>query len=303
MENELTIGIDLGGTNIKGVLVEGEGNILYETSVETQDDPEDKDGIRWKSNVKGVVESLMEKSNYKALIAGFSAPGLANETNTCISYLPNRLPGLEGFVWKDYLGIETYVINDAHAHLIAESRFGVGQGYKNAVLLTLGTGVGGGVLIDGRLYQGEVGRAGHLGHLSISLEQETSIVGTPGSLENSIGECTIEKRSFGRFHSTEDLVKAYEEGDPFASWVWLKSVEHLARAIVSVVNAFSPKLIILGGGITQAGESILDPLNSFLDVYEWRPGEQRTQIKLTSAGKNTGALGAAEFAKIKTKEK
>ena len=302
MANKLTIGIDLGGTNIKGILLDEDNNILEEAAAETQDDPKDREGDVWKSNVKSVVDELIKKSNGKAALAGFSAPGLANKDNTCISYLPNRLLGLEDFHWGDYLGVETFVLNDAHSHLIAESQVGVGKGYKNVVLLTLGTGVGGGILINGRLYQGELGRAGHLGHLSVNQKEDTSIVGSPGSLEDSIGECTIEQRTYGKFRSTEALVNAFRAGDTFATWVWLKSVEHLARGMVSLINAFSPQLFILAGGITQAGDALLRPLKDLLDVYEWRPGGYATELKVAATGTNTGALGAAIFARIRKSE-
>jgi glucokinase len=217
--------------------------------------------------------------------------------------MPSRLQGLENFNWSQYLGIETYVLNDAHSHLVAESKIGVGVGYKNIVLLTLGTGVGGGILINGRLYQGEIGRAGHLGHTSLNQKENTSIAGTPGSLEESIGEYSLEARSFGKFHSTKDLVKAYKNGDTFATWVWLRSVEHLARGMVSTINAFSPQLFILTGGISRAGDALLEPLKSFLDVYEWRPGGFSVDIKLASEGSRyTGALGAALFSIIRKEE-
>ena len=303
MDEEVTIGIDIGGTNIKGVLINEKGTILEEVTTKTEDDPEDSVGILWKGHVLKTVSYLRERSSNEVKLAGLSAPGLANQDNSCISYMPERLHGLEDFNWSQFLGLETFVLNDAHAYLIAESKIGVGQGYKNIVLFTLGTGVGGGILINGELYQGEKGRAGHLGHISLNQKENTSIVGTPGSLENSIGECTLEERSFGKYHSTKDLVKAYQDGDNFATWVWLRSLEHLARGIVSAINSFSPQLVILGGGITRAGAALLDPLKDFLEVYEWKPGGFSVDIKLASEGsKYNGAIGAALFSIIRKEE-
>ena len=302
-DEQLTIGIDLGGTNIKAILVNRHGDILHEAGAETRDNPRDPDGSHWKKSIKEIVTNFLDKAPGSVSLAGVSAPGLANRENTGIAYLPNRLIGLEHFHWGEYLGLKTYVLNDAHAHLIAESRFGVGAGFQNIVLLTLGTGVGGGILIEGKLYQGEKGRAGHLGHTSISEDEGTSIVGTPGSLENAIGECTIEQRTYGRYMSTRELVEAYRRGETFASWVWIHSIQELARAMVSLINAFSPQLFILGGGITQAGDALLKPLNDFMDVYEWRPGGYKTPIKLAALGQYTGALGAAVFARISEKGK
>ena len=91
--------------------------------------------------------------------------------------------GIENFTWKDFLGLETYVLNDAHAALVAESKLGAGKGCENIILLTLGTGVGGGAIVGGKLLQGKKSRAGHFGHISVNQHHGLSVVGSPGSLE------------------------------------------------------------------------------------------------------------------------
>lgn len=303
---ETAIGIDLGGTWIKGVLMNSDtGEIVKQLYHPTNDDKGPSDAqpitVHWQQAVKETVDDLRQHAEalpggsiVKAV--GLSAPGLPNATNQCIAFMPGRLPGLENFYWGPFLNEPVHVINDAHAALMAESRFGVAKGHKNVIMLTLGTGVGGGILIDGKLYQGNYQKAGHLGHITVNTESDLSITGQPGSLENAMGNATIEKRSLGRFRSTYQLLEAYKQGDYFAQWVWLTSVRHLAIGICALTNAFSPDLVVLGGGITQAEDDLLLPLATFMDLHEWRPGSQATPIKLAYFGDMAGAIGAASFA-------
>ncbi len=284
MQNELALGIDLGGTNIKAVLLNGKLEIIEEVSLPTVLG-EEEGGNRWKRDIRELVNNFRGKTSSAIKVVGIAAPGLTNSQNTSIVHLPNKLLGLENFIWEDFLGIKTFVLNDAHAALVAESKLGAGKGFQDIVLLTLGTGVGGGVIIDGKLLQGHKGRAGHFGHFSVNQNEEQSIANMPGSLENAIGECSLHRRTYGRFHSTKEVVDAHRQGDNFASWVWLNSVQQLARGIASLINAFSPEVVILGGGITKAGEALMQPLKDFLEVYEWRPGGFQTPIKLGSAVK------------------
>lgn len=287
------IGIDLGGTNIKGVLVDESGGVQKQHYIPTHDDPE---GL-WRENVREMARYF--QSFWQGHIAGvgLSAPGLPDEANSCIAYLPNRLPGLVNFKWSDYLGLPTRVINDAHSALMAETTFGVARGHKNVVLVTLGTGVGGGLFINGELYQGLSQMAGHIGHITVNAhDDECSIVGAPGSLEYAIGNYSIERRSRGRYTSTWELVEAYRKGEPFASHVWLSSVKALAVALNSLINTFSPDCIVLAGGITLADDALFEPIRAFLEVYEWRPGGKTTPILQAHFGDMAGAIGAAGFA-------
>jgi len=166
-------------------------------------------------------------------------------------------------------------------------------------MLTLGTGVGGAILIDGKPYQGAFSKAGHIGHMAINDGGDPDVTGMPGSLEECIGNCTIEKRSRGKFTSTHALLDAFRVGDNFAKEVWLKSVRHLAIGLASVSNILSPEVIVLGGGITQAGDDLFQPLGEFMDQYEWQPGGNKTTIVKAAYGDMAGAIGAACFAMSK----
>lgn len=289
---KVAIGIDLGGTNVKGILMREDGKILKQHYIPTKDDAEGK----WRENVLEMVNFLKDFHQKPIDVIGLSAPGLANADNTCIAHLPNRLLGLENFIWEEYFGTKTLVLNDAHAALMAEAKFGIMEGYKHAVLLTLGTGVGGGIMINGQLYQGLSQMAGHLGHISLNAnDDELSILGMAGSLEYAIGNCSIERRSMGRFQSTHELVNAYSRGDSFATWLWLDSVRKLAIAIASLINALSPEIIVLAGGITTAGDALFQPLHEFIELFEFRPKGKTTLIKQAKFADLSGAIGAAAF--------
>ena len=285
------IGIDLGGTRIKGVSIDTGGNILEQLYADTNDG----DDATWKLGVADVVQQLFEsiKSNHAI---GISAPGLPNNTNTAIAYMPGRMQGLENLVWKDYLKHPAYVINDAVAALMAEATFGSAQGMKHVVMITLGTGVGGAILIDGKPYQGMFNKAGHIGHMVIDYEGDRDVTGMPGSLEECIGNCTVEKRSDGKFTNTKELLDAYRNGDALAKDVWLKSVRQLAIGLASVTNILSPERIVLGGGITDADADLFDPLHEYMEQYEWRAGGNRVMIVKATFGDMAGAMGAACFA-------
>ena len=293
-----SIGIDLGCTNIKGVLIDDAGNILAQRRQETNE----QDDQHWKGSVASMIEELKHESSSVVNSIGLSAPGLANTDNTSIAFMPGRLPGLENFNWSEFTSQRIFVLNDAHAALMAESTFGAAKGMQHAVLLTLGTGVGGGILINGQLYQGLSQMAGHLGHITVDADNPNmDVTNMPGSIEDAIGNLSISKRSMGKFNTTFELVEAYKRGESFASWLWLSSVRKLAITMASAINVLSPEAVIIGGGISLAADDLIKPLQDFLDLYEWRPGGKRTLVKLAQFSDLAGAIGAAGFALTKSK--
>ncbi|HET9487547.1 MAG TPA: ROK family protein, partial [Chryseosolibacter sp.] len=179
---------------------------------------------------------------------------------------------------------------------------GAGKGMQHILLLTLGSGVGGGILINGQLYQGLSQMAGHFGHTTVdSGTHARDVTNMPGSIEDAIGNITIHQRSYGRYDNTFDLIEAYRRGETFATWLWLDSVRKLAISIASSINLISPEVVIIGGGISQAEDALMKPLQNFLDLYEWRPGGKHTPLKPAQFSDMAGAIGAAAFALSKTK--
>ena len=284
------IGIDLGGTRIKGVLIDEEGILLHEAMLDTKEENQ-----QWKVDVKNIYEELVSKSTH-SLAVGLSAPGIPNKTNTAIEFLPDRLQGIEKFVWKEHLSAPTWVMNDAIAALSAEAAFGSAKDVDHAVLITIGTGVGGAILIDKKIYQGAFQKAGHIGHLSVDMEGDPDICGMPGSLEEAIGNYSIAKRSNGKFGDTLEVLKAIEKNDRDAQKIWEKSIKALAVSIASLSNILSPEKVILAGGITKAGNNLMEPLLKYMDQFEWRAGGNQLKIELATFSDKAGAIGAAAYA-------
>jgi glucokinase len=286
------IGIDIGVTNVKAVCVTPGGQILNRDSVATH-----AENPLWPNSIRQLLESV-ERERGSAIAVGIAVPGLAAPDSSNISWMQGRLDAVQGLNWTDFLGRQKQapVLNDAQAALLGEVWLGVAKGATNVTLLTLGTGVGGALMVDGHLLKGNIGRAGHLGHISLDPDGVRDIVNTPGSLEDAVGNCTINQRSGGRFATTHDLIAAYESGDAEAGRIWLRSVQALAAGIASLINIADPQVVIIGGGIAAAGKSLFDPLRWKLEEFEWRPQGQTVQIVPAALGEYAGAIGAARNA-------
>jgi glucokinase len=285
------VGIDIGGTNIQAVAVTLGGRLLADVCTPTGDNGNKS----WIDNVKSAKEQVCQPFKTRPAWIGIAAPGLAARDQRSIRCMPGRLRGLEGLVWQKVFKTAhpLPVLNDAHAALMGEVWRGAARGTRNAILLTLGTGVGGAALVDGRLLRGHIGRAGHFGHISLDPSGSPDIARTPGSLEDAIGECTIRKRTRGRFSSTQELVAASKKNDSHACGVWLKSMQALAAGIASLINVLDPEIVVIGGGISQAGPALFRPAKEHLARFEWRSGGARARIVPGKLGDRAGAYGAA----------
>ena len=287
---DYVLGVDLGGSSIKAVTVTPEGRRIADANVPFVD--RDRE---WAHKLRELVGDFARRHGAPARAIGIAAPGLAGRGGRCIAHLPGRLVGIEGLDWTDWLGVArpVPVLNDAHAALLGEVWLGAARGLQNVFMLTLGTGVGGAAVVDGRLLKGHLGRAGHLGHTVLDFLGPLDDVGTPGSLEHEIGNKNVRERSGGRFATTKDLVMAHQAGDPAATQVWERSLRALAAGIGSLVNALDPEAVILGGGVADAGETLFAPLRQELARVEWRPGGSAVRLLHAELGGLAGAYGSA----------
>ena len=288
------IGIDLGGSSVKAVSATPAGETLSRHNL----DFDSNKRMAWAEKISALVQQISQERGALPGCIGLSAPGLAAADGRSIACMPERLQGLEGLDWTEYLGASRTVpvLNDGHAALLGEAWVGAARGFQNVILLTLGTGVGGAAMVDGRLLRGHIGRAGHLGHLSLDPDGPPDCTSTPGSIETAIGNCTIQERSRGRFQATHDLIAAHWNGDAEATAIWLKSVKALAATVCSFINILDPEAVIIGGGIARAGKVLFEPLEKFLEPMEWRPGGHRAKILPAQLGEFAGAFGAASNA-------
>ncbi len=289
------VGIDLGGTQIKAAAFTPAGDVLHRETHPTRDGERVEGVPAWAETIRGLLEAWTTRLGAPAVRVGLAAPGLPARDLRSILSMPLRMDGLEGFDWGVFLaradGVP--VVNDAHAALLGEAWQGAARGRTDAVLLTLGTGVGGAILADGRLLRGAIGRAGHLGHISLDPRGPVGILRTPGAIEELFGECSLAARTGGRFQTTRALLAAVDSGDAEAAAVWTRSVRALACAIASYINILDPEVVILGGGITESGDQLWRPLERELDQVEWRPGGHRVPVVRAELGGWAGTYGAA----------
>lgn len=288
---DYAVGFDLGGTNIKAVAVASDGTLLEHSTCPT----EDNESASWAERVRRQLIALEEARGRRARWIGVAAPGLVAPDGRSIARVSSRLYRLQGLDWTKHLQAEHQipVLNDAQAALLGEVWQGAARGCRHVVLITLGTGVGGAILSDGRLMKGRSGRAGDLGHVALNIDGQPDGACIPGSLEDAIGNSTLRRRSDGRFSSTRRLVEAHLTGDVEASYIWLRSIYQLACAVASFINIFDPEIVIVGGGIAAAGDALFEPLTRFLEQLEWQPHNAPVPVAPARLGGLAGALGAA----------
>ena len=282
------LGIDIGGTNIKLVRVSLEGKIFSRESVRTFAEQED-----WPQRVRervGLIETEYKSAPEAIAIA---APGIPAPDGQSIWWMQGRLAEIEGLDWTKFLQRRSTVrvFNDAQAALTGEVWQGAAKGCRNVVLLTLGTGVGGAAMVDGRVLRGHLGRAGHLGHICLDVHGRPDLVGTPGSLEEAVGECGVAHRSGGRYKSVYEFLMG--KSDPDATRAREEYIRALACGITSLVNVLDPEIVVIGGGVVHAGAWLFDALRAELEKVEWRPHGRTVRIVPAKTGEYAGALGAA----------
>ncbi|MBI4664528.1 MAG: ROK family protein [Verrucomicrobia bacterium] len=285
------LGIDLGGSSVKAVAVTPSGRALARFN-----EPFDpKRRMDFAETIRRLVRRVGAERGQPAQRIGLSAPGLAAKDGRSIAFMPGRLRGLVGLIWSEFLRTPSAipVLNDAHAALLGEVWQGAARRCENVIMITLGTGVGGAAMVDGRLLQGRSGKAGHLGHTCLDLDGPPDVCHMPGSLEMAIGNCSIRERSAGRFETTHDLIAAHVAGDEEATRVWLKSVKALASAIGSFSNILDPEIAVIGGGIARAGAALFEPLVRSVREVEWKTNPSGIKIVPAELGEFAGAFGAA----------
>ena len=294
---DYAIGIDLGGSSVKAVAITTQGEILQRAN----QDFDVGEHFNWAETIKEVFDRLQKEQGTAASCFGLAAPGLASRDHLCIAFMRGRLHGPEELNWTEYLGAKRKVpvLNDAHAALLGEAWLGAAKGMTDIIMLTLGTGVGGAAIVDGHLLQGQIGRAGHLGHNCLNMDAPVDVTGIPGSIEYFIGNYNVQERTYGRFPTTHALVDAFSRGDPYAAQIWMNSIRALAATISTYVNVLDPEAVIIGGGVARAGKALFDPLEQALRPIEWKPGGHQVKLIPAQLGEFAGAIGSARNALMK----
>jgi len=283
------LGIDLGGSSVKTVVVTPGGETLARFNESF--DPNRR--LHFAETIRRLLDRVTKEQGCAPARIGFSAPGLAAKDGRSIAFMPGRLEGLVDLDWTNFLDATrtVNVLNDAHAALLGEVWLGAAKGLTNVIMLTLGTGVGGAAMVDGRLLRGHSGKAGHLGHVSLDMNGPKDVCDMPGSLEFQIGNYSIGERGSGRFVTTHDLIAAVRAGDSFAREVWDRSLRALAVAIGGFTNVLDPEAVIIGGGIARAGDDLFKPLEVLVPEFEWQVCGRRVTLLPAQLGEFAGAYG------------
>ena len=265
--NPLAIGVDIGGTAIKAALVGIDGDLrqsFHEPSPRTA------------SALRDFVHSVLRSVKLPVEGVGIGCKGIIDSGSSRVKSLPGDLRFLEGQLLSDVVDAGNLPIaaeNDARTALIAEVLWGAARGRRNVVMLTLGTGVGGAVLVGGTLLSGAGGAAGHLGHVTVDPRGGLCVCGNYGCLETYFSARAIESDYLAHVHraaptklsvsqsgqppSTEAIFRAANDGDPCARYVVDRALEYLGATMVSFLHTFDPEIFILGGNIAAAGPSLI----------------------------------------------
>lgn len=298
------LGIDIGGSSAKVTLLDDAASVSLRSLVtlaDRADDPDANRAVRVDVIAQAIAAAAAESGVAPASVT-VATPGIVDAAHRKVVSLPGKLAGLEGVDWTEALAAHDprhatpiTVLNDGHAALLGEARLGAARGARDVAMLTLGTGVGGGVMIDGRLLEGRHRRAGHLGHISLDPYGPPSVFPTPGSLEWHVGDAYAAARTDGRYASNEAIFTGVRRGEAAAVGAWSRMMRALAVGIASIVNAFDCERVVLGGGLLAAGSLVLEPLERELDEVEWRPDGIRVEVVPATLGRFAGSVGAAVY--------
>ena len=310
---EFCIGIDLGGTFIKVALLDAALTVRARRQVET---PAECGAEGVIEAMAGAAEELLHHraaSSGRVLGVGVGSPGPLDLDAGVVIGMPN-IPGFQNVPLRDRLAerlsLPAVLENDANAAALGEYRAGSGQGLRHMVLLTLGTGVGSGIVIDGRLVHGAHGMGAEIGHLIVEPGGEPCGCGQRGCLERYASATYLadyarrlieqegrpsslrELLAAGGEITSKDVAEARRAGDALAVEVWDRAVYHLAVGCVSICRVLDPEMIVLGGGLAKAGEELLGPLRAHFERLHWKLAEPKTTLALASLGNDAGVIGA-----------
>lgn len=306
------IGVDVGGTKIAAGVVTPEGEILNEVRYPSA-------GLRERL-LSSIARAITEvKDGFEVGGVCLAVPGFVMTTENKVVFAPN-LHAIEGVPLKDELGQRTglfvTVENDANAAAWGEFRFGAGSEVKNLVFITLGTGVGGGVITHGVLLRGAQGAGGELGHTTIQATGPRCPCGNHGCLEALASGTAIQRRArevanerpdsaLGRLATErevlgQDVTELARKGDEAAISVLKETGTWLGIGLAGFVNVFNPEVIAIGGGAAEASEFILPPAREEVRLRSRSPSRDLVEVKEATLGPESGVLGAAALARDAT---
>ena len=310
------LAFDLGGTKIAFGVVAENGEVLGSDKIETLAKQGPEQAIQ---RVNRAAQSLLQKLNIKPqeLIGiGIASPGPLDISKGCVDGSPN-LPGWTGYSIEQglssFFNLPARIDNDANAAALGEYKFGAGKNKKNMVYITVSTGIGGGAIVDGRLMRGANGNAAELGHLTLNINGPACPCGANGCFEMYASGTAIARRTREAIQAgapsqilslagslekitTHHILAALQKEDELAKKIWNETTEYLGRGLAVVINTFNPELIVVGGGVTAAGELLFNPVREKALRYAFPRLAAVCSIVPAGLGSNVGVVGAAACA-------
>ncbi len=303
------VGVDIGGTKVACVLADVEGNILARQWQPT------RAGEGWQVVVQQLfemTERVLEGVSYRQVRGIGISCGGPLDSQRGVVYSPPNLPGWDAVpikqVFEDRFGLPARLENDANATALAEHRFGAGRGTRNMVFMTWGTGVGGGLVLDGRLYRGTNDLAGEIGHTTVLLDGPLCGCGKRGCLEalasgpsiarrarelaGESPESLIWQRTSPNEATAQHVVEAAHAGDTFARFVLAEAGTYMGIGIANVAQILNPERVVLGTIAVKAGDLVLEPLRQALQVHAWSRVREVLQVVPAELGDRAQDLAA-----------
>lgn len=314
MNKDLYLGIDTGGTAMKYALTDGRGTALHEGEVPTLP----ADPIASLQGLRQAVTALTGGQELPRLAAvGLACAGIVNPETGHLGRSPN-LPGWENSPLGDHMqsvfgDLPCALANDVNGALYGEFRHGAGQGCGNLVMIALGTGVGGGIIVEGQLLLGAHRGAGEIGHMVLDTDGPACTCGGQGCLEAYAGSNGILRAARlaatgalatlvaarGEALNTADLAALANDGDAQAKAIFAVAGRRLGQAIGNLVNVLDPDLVIVGGGVARAGELILGPCREIVPTLVLAAEAKKVPVVPARLGNLAAAMGAAGLAQEK----
>jgi glucokinase len=321
--DDLVLGIDIGGSKILTAVVDSKGEMLSSDE-------------RITHAIKGseaVIQSILESAHCaleQAKVAvseltaiGIGAPGISNPETGILFTSPN-LPGWHNIPLKDImqerLGKKTFLTNDANAAALGEFYFGAARGTRNFIYITLSTGIGGGIIIDGKIYTGAIGAAGEVGHMTIDDNGPICNCGNKGCWEALASGTALTREAKLRIkegvrtsileYAEGDVEKvtaqvihsAAEQGDNLAKELIARTGYYVGVGLANLINIFNPELIIIGGGLSNIGDMLLQPALKTAGERAYKEAFQAVRFASAELGRNSGVIGATAFALQETRK-
>ncbi|MBS4173535.1 ROK family glucokinase [Bacillus sp. FJAT-49736] len=321
MSNKWIVGVDLGGTSVKLAFVQEDGEILHKWEIPTD---KSEQGINILSDInESINEKLMSlgETKDKLIGIGMGAPGAVDKEKGIIYEAvnlgwPKNYPIVE--ILSDLSNLPVEIDNDANCAALGEMWKGAGNGARDIVCITLGTGVGGGVIVNGSIVQGVKGAAGEIGHITIIPDGGAPCnCGKTGCLEtiaSATGIARIAKEALEKHNGdsalkalylkkgsieAKDVFESASHGDSLSASIIDHVTLPLGLVLANIGNVLNPKKIVIGGGVSRAGDLLLNPLQRYFTQFAYSAVAASTELVIATLGNDAGILGAAWLAQNK----